>query len=92
MPKLRERRYFSSYECLEAFTSRSTHPQYSATVGERVSKVQRLLDCMDRAVTPNKALQTDKGNLSCLLHSQKPRQLASAAELGRWAAWNVRVR
>jgi hypothetical protein len=34
-------------------------------------------------VTPNKALQTDKGNLSCLLHSQKPRQLAFAAELGR---------
>jgi hypothetical protein len=24
---------------------------------------------------PNKALQTDKGKLSCLLHSQKPRQL-----------------
>jgi hypothetical protein len=32
---------------------------------------------------PNKALQTDKGKLSCLLHSQKPRQLAFAAELGR---------
>jgi hypothetical protein len=35
---------------------------------------------------PNKALQKDKGNLSCLLHSQKPRQLVFAAELGRWAA------
>jgi hypothetical protein len=34
---------------------------------------------------PNKALQTDKGNLSCRLHSQKPRQLAFAAELGRYA-------
>jgi len=32
---------------------------------------------------PNKALQTDKGKLSCLLHAQKPRQLAFAAELGR---------
>ena len=31
---------------------------------------------------PNKALQTDKGKLSCLLHSQKPRQRAFAAELG----------
>ncbi len=37
-------------------------------------------------MTPNKALQTDKGNLSCLLHSPKPHQLAFAAELGRWAA------
>jgi hypothetical protein len=34
-------------------------------------------------VTSNKALQTDKVNLSCLLRSQKPRQLAFAAELGR---------
>jgi hypothetical protein len=34
-------------------------------------------------LAPNKALQTDKDNLSCLLHSQKPRQLAFAAELGR---------
>lgn len=32
---------------------------------------------------PNKALQTDKANMSCLLHAQKPRQLAFAAELGR---------
>ena len=32
---------------------------------------------------PNKALQTDKGKLSCLLHSQKLRQLAFADELGR---------
>ena len=36
------------------------------------------------ATPPNKALQTDKGKLSCLLHSQKPRQLAFAAELGRY--------
>ncbi len=28
-------------------------------------------------------LQTDKDKLPCLLHSQKPRQLAFAAELGR---------
>ena len=35
---------------------------------------------------PNKALQTDKDKLSCLLHSQKPRQLTFAAELGRQAA------
>ena len=32
---------------------------------------------------PNKALQTDKGKLSRLLRSQKPRQLTFAAELGR---------
>ena len=32
---------------------------------------------------PNTALQSDKGKLSCLLHSQKSRQLAFAAELGR---------
>jgi hypothetical protein len=32
---------------------------------------------------PNKALQTDKGNPSFLLHSQKRRQLAFAAELDR---------
>ena len=31
----------------------------------------------------NTALQTDKDRLSCLLHSQKPRQIAFAAELGR---------
>jgi len=31
----------------------------------------------------DKALRTDKDKLSCLLHSQKPRQLAFAAELGR---------
>ena len=30
----------------------------------------------------HKALQTSKGKLSCLLHSQKPRRLAFAAELG----------
>ena len=34
-------------------------------------------------VTPNKALQTYKGKLSSFLHSQKARQLAFAAELGR---------
>lgn len=34
----------------------------------------------------NNALQTDKGEQSCLLHSQKPRQPAFAAELGRYAA------
>jgi hypothetical protein len=38
-------------------------------------------------VPSNKALQTDKDKLSRLLHSQKPRQLAFAAELGRYAAW-----
>lgn len=32
----------------------------------------------------NTALQTDKDKLSCLLHVQKPHQLAFAAELGRW--------
>jgi hypothetical protein len=31
----------------------------------------------------NKALQTDKVNLSRLLHAQESRQLAFAAELGR---------
>ena len=35
------------------------------------------------AVTANKALQTEKDKLSRLLHSQEPRQLAFAAELGR---------
>jgi hypothetical protein len=30
----------------------------------------------------NKALQTDKGKLSCLLPTQKTRQFAFAAELG----------
>jgi hypothetical protein len=33
--------------------------------------------------TPNKALQSDKVNLSCPLLSQKSRQLAFAAELER---------
>jgi hypothetical protein len=37
-------------------------------------------------MTPNKALQAGKAKLSCLFHSQKPRQLAFAAELGRQAA------
>jgi hypothetical protein len=44
------------------------------------------LDLSDRkrvAMRPNKGLQTDKGNLSCPLHSQKPRQFAFATELGR---------
>ena len=35
------------------------------------------------AAPPNKAPQTDKVKLSRLLHSQEPRQLAFAAELGR---------
>jgi hypothetical protein len=39
--------------------------------------------CASSAMRPNKALQTDKVNLSRLLRSQKPRQLAFAAELGR---------
>jgi hypothetical protein len=39
--------------------------------------------------SPNKALQTDKDNLSCLLHSQKPRQLVFAAELSRLGDINV---
>ena len=34
---------------------------------------------------PNTALQTDQGKLSCVLRAQKPRQLAFAAELGRYA-------
>ena len=33
--------------------------------------------------TPNKTLQTDQGKLSRLSHSEEPRQLAFAAELGR---------
>jgi hypothetical protein len=41
------------------------------------------------ALSEGRAVQqgaaADKGKLSCLLHSQKPRQLAFAAELGRWA-------
>jgi hypothetical protein len=44
------------------------------------------LDLLDRnrvAMRPDKVLQTDKVNLSCLLHPQKSRQLAFAAELGR---------
>jgi hypothetical protein len=38
---------------------------------------------LEEQMPSNKALQTDKDKLSCLLHSQKPRQLAFAAELGR---------
>jgi hypothetical protein len=34
----------------------------------------------------NKALQSDKVNLSCLLLSQKSRQFAFAAELNRYVA------
>jgi hypothetical protein len=37
----------------------------------------------ERVTPPNKALQSDKGKLSRLLHSQESRQLAFAAELGR---------
>jgi hypothetical protein len=33
-----------------------------------------------------KFLQTDKNKLSCILHSQKPRQLVLAAEERRYAA------
>jgi len=32
---------------------------------------------------PNRSLQADNGNLSCLLLTQKPRQLTFAAELKR---------
>ena len=35
------------------------------------------------SMPPNNALQADKGKLSRLLHSQEPRQLTFAAELGR---------
>jgi hypothetical protein len=38
---------------------------------------------VDCTAAPNKALQTDKGKLSRLLHSQKPRQLAFAADRER---------
>ena len=38
----------------------------------------------------NKALQTDKDKQSRLLHSQEPRQLAFAAELGCYTAQNCR--
>ena len=40
---------------------------------------------------PNKALQTDKDKLTRLLHSQKPRQLSFAAELGRWVSTNTEI-
>jgi hypothetical protein len=36
-------------------------------------------------VPPNKSMQTDQNELSRLLHAQEPRQLALAADLGRWA-------
>lgn len=36
-----------------------------------------------RLARPNKTLQTDKVKLFYLLHSQKPRELTFAAELGR---------
>ena len=35
---------------------------------------------------PNTALQPDNGKLSCLLRSERPRQLAFIAELGRLGA------
>lgn len=38
---------------------------------------------MEIDLSPDQALQTAKGKLSRLLHSQKPRELAFAAELGR---------
>lgn len=34
-------------------------------------------------IPPDTALQMDKGNLSCFLHSQKSRQVAFNAELSR---------
>jgi hypothetical protein len=37
-----------------------------------------------KRATYNTALQTDKVNLSYLLHPQRPRELAFAAELGRY--------
>jgi hypothetical protein len=40
---------------------------------------------------PNNWLQTDKGTLSCLLQSQKPRQLAFAAERQRYAPISVEI-
>ena len=43
---------------------------------------ERCLNPRIEQTAPNKALQTDKGKLSRLLHSQEPRQLAFAAELG----------
>jgi hypothetical protein len=43
-------------------------------------------DCLRLVgMAPDKALQSDKGNLSYLLHSQKLRQLAFTAELDRYA-------
>src|SRR5690606_22718565 len=54
-------------------------------VSKRIALHLRTMDSSGKAATvqvpPNKALQTDKVKLSCLLHSQKPRQLAFAAEL-----------
>jgi hypothetical protein len=41
---------------------------------------------------PNKPPRTDKGNLSFLMHPQKPRQLTYAAELGRSADKEVTER
>src|SRR5690606_22626893 len=46
----------------------------------------RRLNTQSKQAAPNKALQTDKGKLSCLLHAQKPRQLAFAAELNRYTS------
>ena len=45
-----------------------------------------MLMSLKKNVPSNKALQTDKDKLSCLLQSQKTCQLAFAAELGCWAA------
>lgn len=41
---------------------------------------------VERHMPSNKALQAEKDKLSCLLPSQKPRQLPFAAELGGRAA------
>jgi hypothetical protein len=50
----------------------------------RSTERRRNPRCTQQAA-PNQALQTDKGKLSCLLHSQMSRQPAFAAELGRYA-------
>jgi hypothetical protein len=55
----------------------------SRRYGSLLQSTERRLNTQTEQAAPNKALQTDKDKLSCLLHSQKPRQLAFAVELGR---------
>jgi hypothetical protein len=43
--------------------------------------LKKPMNTYTNVMAPNKAPQTDK--MSCVLHSQTPRQLAFAAELGR---------